>query len=249
MKKKIILVAMLLAATPPGYSQGKISLICQPACAVTDVTVHDLSELVTHPALPKNIDWNSARLSTPASDAEQQLRQQQILEALTSAAQELREQGDTRQAQRIVLLSQRLQALKIIGGFALQLDPDRVRLKPENSTRLKGDYRLYLRTLPAQNLTIWNGSRESTPWIAGQQTATWTAADRQQPGIDPDNVTVIAPDGTVATVPTGYWNRRYHEPQPGSQIWLNLQLNALSPHYQTLNQRIVQLLSQRTDKP
>ncbi|MGX5108186.1 capsule biosynthesis GfcC family protein [Enterobacter cloacae] len=249
MKKNLILAVTLLAAAPLSYGQGKIALICQPACAVNDVTARDLSELVTHPALPKNIDWNSVRLSTPAGDAEQQLRQQQILLALTSAAQELREQGDTRQAQRIELLSQRLQAIKAIGGFPLQLDPDHVRLKPDNSPRLEGDYRLYLRTFPAQNLTIWNGSRENTPWIAGQQTTTWTAADQLQPGIDPDNVTVIAPDGTVETVPTGYWNRRYHEPQPGSQIWLNLQLNALSPQYQTLNQRIVQLLSQRTVRP
>ncbi|WP_148242559.1 capsule biosynthesis GfcC D2 domain-containing protein [Enterobacter asburiae] len=249
MKKKIILAAMLLAATPPGYGQGKIALICQPACAVAEVTADNLSELVTHPALPKNIDWESARLSTPANDAEQQFRQQQILKTLTSAVQELQDQGDTRQAQRIAWLSQRLQALKVIGGFSLQLDPDWVRLKPENSPGLEGDYRLYLRTFPAQNLTLWNGTRESTPWIAGQQTAALTAADRRQPGIDPDNVTVIAPDGTVTMVPTGYWNRRYHEPQPGSQIWLNLQLNALSPQYQTLNQRIVQLLSQRTDKP
>lgn len=249
MKKNLILAATLLAAAPLSYSQGKITLICQPACSVTEVTAHDLSELVTHPALPQNIDWRSVRLSTPASDAEQQFRQQQILVALTSATQQLREQGDTRQAQRIARLSQHLQALKVIGGFSLQLDPDWVRLKPENSPRLEGDYRLYIRTFPAQNLTIWNGSLESTPWIAGQQTATWTAADQQQPGIDPDNVTVITPDGTIATVPTGYWNRRYHEPQPGSQIWLNLQLNALSPQYQTLNHRIVQLLSQRTDRP
>jgi hypothetical protein len=249
MKKNLILAVMLLAAAPLSYGQGEIALDCQPACAVTDVTVHDLSELVTHPALPKNIDWNSVRLSTPAGDAEQQFRLQQILVELTLAAAELHEQGDTRQAQRVLRLKQRLQALKPIGGFPLQLDPDYVRLKPENSPRLEGDYRLYLRTVPSQSLTIWNGTRESTRWIAGQQTVNLIAADRQQGGIDPDNVTVIAPDGTVETVPTGYWNRRYHEPQPGSQIWLNLQLNALSPHYQTLNQRIVQLLSQRTVRP
>lgn len=249
MKIKLILAATLLAAAPLGYGQGKIALICQPACAAAEVTADSLSELVTHPALPKNIDWKSARLSTPANDAEQQFRQQQILKALTSAVQELQDQGDTRQAQRVARLSQRLHGLNVIGGFALQLDPDWVRLKPEHSARLQGSYRLYFRTFPAQNLTIWNGSLENTPWIAGQQTATLTAADRWQPGIDPDHIVVIAPDGTVTTVPTGYWNRRYHEPQPGSQIWLNLQLDALSPHYQTLNQHIVQLLSQRTDKP
>jgi len=249
MKKKIILVAMLLAATPPGYSQGKISLICQPACTVTDVTAHDLSELVTHPALPINIDWNSARLSTPASDAEQQFRQLQILLDLTSAAKDLHELGDKRQAQRIAALYRRLKVMNVIGGFALPMDPDRVRLKPENSPRLEGDYRLYLRTFPPQSLTIWNGFHESMQWIAGQQTATLTDTERQQRGIDPDNVTVIAPDGTVETVPTGYWNRRYHEPQPGSQLWLNLQLTSLSPRYQTLNQRIIQLLSQRTVRP
>ncbi|MEG5462643.1 capsule biosynthesis GfcC D2 domain-containing protein [Enterobacter chuandaensis] len=249
MKKNLLLAATLLAAAPLSYGQGKIALICQPACAVTEVTAHDLSELVTHPTLPKNIDWNSVRLSTPAVDAEQQFRLQQILVALTSAAGELHEQGDMHQAQRILRLKQRLQAVRAIGGFPLKLDPDYVRLKPENSPRLEGDYRLYLSTLPAQNLTIWNGTHESTKWIVGQQTTTLTHTGQQQHGIDPDHVTVIAPDGTVETVPTGYWNRRYHEPQPGSQLWLNLQLTALSPQYQTLNQRIVQLLSQRTVRP
>jgi hypothetical protein len=249
MKKNLILTATLLAAAPLSYGQGEITLICQPACAVTEVTATDLSELVTHPALPKNIDWNSVRLSTPAGDAEQQFRQQQILLDLTSAAKDLHELGDTRQAQRIAALNQRLKVMNFIGGFALPMDPDQVRLKPENSPRLEGDYRLYLRTFPPQSLTIWNGIHDSMQWKAGQQTATLTDTERQQRGIDPDNVTVIAPDGTVETVPTGYWNRRYHEPQPGSQLWLNLQLTSLSPRYQTLNQRIIQLLSQRTVRP
>jgi len=249
MMKPLLLTATLLAVAPLSYSQGQVTLICQPACFTATVIANDLSELVTSPVLPANIDWRTATISTPASDAEQQQRQQQIVAKLATLANQLQQQGDDLQAQRINVLRQRIEELKAVGAYPLSLDPDVVRLKPEYSPKLSGDYRLHITTLPQRDLTIWNSSRTADTWIAGKQTSAYVSIDQQQQGIDADTVTVIAPDGTTETVPTGYWNRRYHEPQPGSQIWLNLQTSALPQGYKTLNQDIIHLLTQRTVAP
>lgn len=249
MMKPLLLAATLLAVAPLSYSQGQVTLICQPACSTSTVNANDLSELVTNPALPAGIDWRAAQLSTPLSDADQQQRQQQLVAKLTALADQLRTQGDYLQAQRINVLRQRIADLKVVGAYPLSLDPDVVRLKPEYSPKLAGDYRLHISTVPQRELTLWNSSRTTVAWVVGQQTSAYVDIDQQQPGIDADSVTVIAPDGTTETVATGYWNRRYHEPQPGSQIWLNLQTSALPQGYQTLNQDIIHLLTQRTVAP
>ncbi|TNV21263.1 hypothetical protein FH968_07440 [Buttiauxella sp. B2] len=249
MMKPLLLAATLLAVAPLSYSQGQVTLICQPACSTATVNANDLSELVTNPVLPAGIDWRAAQLSTPLSDAHQQQRQQQLVAKLATLADQLRAQGDYLQAQRINVLHQRIAGLKVVGAYPLSLDPDVVRLKPEFSPKLAGDYRLYISTVPQRDLNLWNSSRTTVAWVAGQQTSAYVDVDQQQPGIDADTVTVIAPDGTTETVATGYWNRRYHEPQPGSQIWLNLQTSALPQGYQTLNQDIIHLLIQRTVAP
>lgn len=249
MMKPLLVAATLLAVAPLSYGQGQITLICQPACSVPSVSSNDLSELVTSPALPANIDWRTAKISTPASEAEQQLRQQQLVTKLAALEEQLKKQGDLLQAQRISILRQRIAELKAIGAYPLSLDPDVVRLKPEYSPKLAGDYRLTISTLSRNDLTLWNSSRTTMIWVPGKQTSEYVGIEQQQPGIDADTVTVIAPDGSTETVPTGYWNRRYHEPQPGSQIWLNLQTSAFGQEYQTLNQEIIHLLTQRTVAP
>ncbi|GDX07052.1 capsule biosynthesis GfcC D2 domain-containing protein [Buttiauxella sp. A111] len=249
MMKPLLLTATLLAVAPLSYSQGQVTLICQPACSTANVNANDLSELVTSSALPTNIDWRTAKISTPASDAEQQQRQQQIVAKLAALGKQLQQQGDSLLAQRVNVLRQRINEWKAVGAYPLSLDPDVVRLKSEDSPKLAGAYRLYITTVPKPDLTLWNSSRTAVTWVAGKQTAAYVSIDQQQPGIDGDTVTVIAPDGTTETVPTGYWNRRYHEPQPGSQIWLNLQTSALPQGYQSLNQDIIHLLTQRTVAP
>lgn len=249
MMKPLLLTATLLAVAPLSYSQGQVTLICQPACSTANVNANDLSELVTSSALPANIDWRTAKISTPASDAEQQQRQQQIVAKLAALGNQLQQQGDYLLAQRVNVLRQRINEWKAVGAYPLSLDPDVVRLKSEYSPKLAGDYRLYITTIPKLDLTLWNSSRTAVTWVAGKQTVDYVSIDQQQPGIDADTVTVIAPDGTTETVPTGYWNRRYHEPQPGSQIWLNLQTSALPQGYQSLNQDIIHLLTQRTVAP
>ena len=249
MMKPLLLTATLMAVAPLSYSQGQITLICQPACSTTQLNARSLSDLVMNPALPTGIDWQTAKISTPASDALQQQNQQHVVATLTALANQLQQQGDHIQTQRINVLRQRIAELPAIGAYPLSLDPDQVRLKPEYSPPLAGDYRLYVSTRPQPEITLWNSSRTVTPFVAGKQTSGYVDVDQQQPGIDADTVTVIAPDGTTETVPTGYWNRRYHEPQPGSQIWLNLQTSALPEGYQTLNQDIIQLLTQRTVAP
>ncbi|WP_368299501.1 capsule biosynthesis GfcC D2 domain-containing protein [Kluyvera sichuanensis] len=249
MMKPLLLTATLMAIAPLSYSQGQITLICEPACSTTQIAAHTLSDLVMNPALPTGIDWQTAKISTPASDALQQQNQQHIVAKLTALASQLQQQGEYIQMQRINVLRQRIEHLQVVGAYPLSLDPDHVRLKPEYSPPLEGDYRLYVSTRSQPDITLWNSSRTVSTFVAGKQTSAYVEVDQQQPGIDADTVTVIAPDGTTETVPTGYWNRRYHEPQPGSQIWLNLQTSALPEGYQTLNQDIIQLLTQRTVAP
>ncbi len=241
--KKItpLLAAFTLLAA--GYAQ-----------AASQVTVHDvpgkntfqiddaqdLSQLLTNPAL--HSWWPGTVIAERGATAVAQQQQQQLLADLRT----WQATSGTSLAASIGAVIQQLSAINVTGRQFTSLDPDVVRLRPQDNRALQGSYDLYTLAQPTQ---IWVLGALSNPgtqsWQPGRSVRDYLSAHSGLSGAERNVATVIAPSGRTQQVPIAYWNHRHVEVEPGSIIWLGFSSWSLPWGQSDLNERMLSVLTHR----
>jgi len=204
----------------------------------------NLAQLVASPALA-NTWWPGTVISEKLATEAAVQQQQQLLARLKGWSTELRADDDGEKAAVVDNLYQQIAAIKVTGRQIVNLDPDWVRLRPEENRRLEGEYSVYTLRKP-DSLTVAglvSGSGK-TPWTPGRSVTDYLAAHERLAGGERNFVTLIAPSGKTEQVPVAYWNRRDVEPEAGSTLYVGFS-NWSLPDGPDINQQIISVLTHR----
>lgn len=236
---------------------GLTACVSLNVCADSEVTVFspDRSEtaLVSHAqnlaqltaGLAGKTWWPGTVISEKLATAAAVQQQQLLLARLKGWSAELRADDDGEKAAVVDNLYQQIAAIKVTGRQIVNLDPDWVRLRPEDNRPLEGEYSVYTLQKPG-SLTIAglaSGSGKTT-WVPGRSVTAYLAAHERLAGGERNFVTLIAPSGKTEQVPVAYWNRRDVEPEAGSIIYVGFSAWSL-PDGPDLNQQIISVLTHR----
>ncbi|MRT25108.1 hypothetical protein GJV14_14270 [Enterobacteriaceae bacterium RIT697] len=224
------------------------------ALAAAQVTVHDLqgkntlqindaqnlSQLLTHPELRSW--WPGTVIAERGATAVAQQQQKQLLADLRAW------QADSGEslAATIGSVIHQLGAVQVTGRQFTSLDPDAVRLRPQDNRTLQGSYDLYTLTRRSQVLVLGalsNPGKES--WQPGREVRDYLDGHDRLSGAERSYATVIAPSGSTQQVPVAYWNHRHIEVEPGSIIWLGFTSWSLPWGQSDLNARMLSVLTHR----
>lgn len=236
---------------------GVTACVSLSVCADSEVTVFspDRSEtaLVSHAqnlaqltaGLAGKTWWPGTVISEKLATAAAIQQQQQLLARLKGWSAELRADDDGEKAAVVDNLYQQIAAIKVTGRQIVNLDPDWVRLRPEDNRLLEGEYSVYTLQKPG-SLTIAGlaGGSGKTTWVPGRSVTAYLAAHERLDGGERNFVTLIAPSGKTEQVPVAYWNRRDVEPEAGSIIYVGFSAWSL-PDGPDLNQQIISVLTHR----
>ena len=224
------------------------------ALAASQVTVHDvpgktsfqiddvqdLNQLLTNPAL--HSWWPGTVIAERgATTVALQQQKQLLLDLRTWQAS-----SDASLAASIDAVIDQLSAVKTIGRQFTSLDPDVVRLRPQDNRTLQGSYDLYTQTQPTQILVLGalsNPGKQS--WQPGRSVRDYLSAHDGLSGAERNFATVITPSGNTQQVPIAYWNHRHVEVEPGSIIWLGFSSWSLPWGQSDLNERMLSVLTHR----
>jgi hypothetical protein len=224
------------------------------ALAAAQVTVHDLqgkntlqiddaqnlSQLLTHPTL--HSWWPGSVIAERGATAVAQQQQKQLLADLHTW------QADSGEslAATIGSVIHQLSTVNVTGRQFTSLDPDEVRLRPQNNRTLQGSYDLYTLSQPTQVLVLGALSNPGkASWQPGREVRDYLNGHDRLSGAERSFATVIAPSGSTQQVPIAYWNQRHIEVEPGSIIWLGFTSWSLPWGQSDLNERMLSVLTHR----
>jgi len=247
MKKLTYLLAGLAACAANVHAESQVTVF-YPGQSETALVSHaqNLSQLVASPALVGKTWWPGTVISEKLATAVAVQQQQQLLARLKGWSAELRADDDGEKAAVVDNLYQQIAAIKVTGRQMANLDPDWVRLRPEENRRLEGDYSVYTLQKPT-SLTIAGvvSSTGKTTWVPGRSVVDYLDAHERLEGAERNFATVIAPSGQTKQVPIAYWNRRHVEPEAGSIIYVGFSSWSLPGGEGDLNQQIISVLTHR----
>ncbi|WP_336222180.1 capsule biosynthesis GfcC D2 domain-containing protein [Citrobacter amalonaticus] len=200
-----------------------------------------LIDLVGQPRLA-NSWWPGAVIAEEKATVKA-LNQQQALLARLAA---LSANASGEDAAAINALRQQVQALKVTGRQAVNLDPDSVRVSERGNPPLQGNYTLWVGAQPTEITIFGLISRPGKqPFMPGRDVASYLDGQDRLSGADRSYAWVVYPDGRKQKVPVAYWNKRHVEPMPGSIIFVGLDDSLWSSEPDALNADILHTLTQR----
>jgi hypothetical protein len=215
---------------------------------VESITLPDdarLGDLLTHPNIPADAYWPTARMATTTSQAQVEGERQAILHDLEMLEYQWHNEGETRNAYAVRELRVELAAVKLLGRLPAILDPGWVRIRPEDNPRLQGEYRLVLPARPHTLMVLGLVNGNLRPMMKPRQViADYIDGECLSAG-DCTWGYLIQNDGTIEKVGLEYWNRQHREADPGAVLFVGFDNDQLSEHYRNLNSRIAHLLTNR----
>ncbi|ADP10499.1 Putative capsular polysaccharide protein [Erwinia sp. Ejp617] len=248
MKKILTLLAGIVAAFALQARADSQVNIFYPGQNQPLVVNHmaDLQQLVTNPALAQKTWWPGTTIGEKRATAVAIQQQQQLLARLQTWRDRLRNEGDDTQAAAVDNVRQQIAVLKVTGRQIVNLDPDWVRLRPQDNRRLQGEYSVYTLNEPT-SITLAGVIEKTgkTPWAAGRSAVEYLDAHPRMSGAERSTALLISPGGEVTEIPVAYWNRRQVEPQAGSTLFIGFSAWTLPRAYADLNSQIVSVLTHR----
>jgi hypothetical protein len=234
-------------------------LLCGPASAASHVVLETsnhresitlpddarLGDLLTHSNIPADAYWPTARMATTTSQAQVERERQALLHDLEMLEYQWHNEGETRNAYAVRELRVELAAVKLIGRLPATLDPDWVRIRPEDNLRLQGEYRLVLPARPQTLMVLGLVNGNLRPLIKpGRLMADYIDGECLPAGECAWGY-LIQNDGTIEKVGLEYWNRQHREADPGAVLFVGFDNDQLPENYRNLNSRIAHLLTNR----
>lgn len=200
-----------------------------------------LIDLVGQPRLA-NSWWPGAVIAEEKATVKALSQQQALLARLAALSANV--SGED--AAAINALRQQVQALKVTGRQAVNLDPDSVRVSERGNPPLQGNYTLWVGAQPTEITIFGLISRPGKqPFMPGRDVASYLDGQDRLSGADRSYAWVVYPDGRKQKVPVAYWNKRHVEPMPGSIIFVGLDDSLWSSEPDALNADILHTLTQR----
>lgn len=186
-----------------------------------------------------------ARISTQQLDAQLLATKQHLLARLDKLHYQFLADSQSAQAMAIKTLRQQLDSLVVHSAIRTSLDPDRLRIRPEENLRLVGSYRLYL---PSCNneVTLLGAvaSPGSLPLVSGQWLADYLEHNAVQSWAEPSWAWYLDGQVEAERIGIGYWNRKHREARAGAVLFVGFDVGALPDGYEDINQAIISLLQQ-----
>jgi hypothetical protein len=204
-----------------------------------------LADLLTHSNIPADTYWPTARIATPASQAQVDGERQALLHDLEMLEYQWHNEGETQKAYAVRELRAELAAVKLIGRLPATLDPDWVRIRPEDNPQLQGDYRLVLPARPTTLMVLGLINGNPRPLLKSKQVIADYIDAECLPGGECSWGYFIQNDGTIEKVGLEYWNRQHREADPGAVLFIGFDNDQLPEQYRDLNSRIAHLLTNR----
>ena len=230
--------SVMAAAHVVVETNGKVESITLPDDA-------HIADLLNHLNISADTYWPTARISTAERQAQVDGERQALLHELEMLEYQWHNEGETRNAYAVRELRVELASVKLIGRLPATLDPDWVRIRPEDNPLLQGEYRLVLPARPTTLMVLGlvNGnprpSLQPKLVIADYVDATCLPVGECAWGY------LIQNDGTVEKVGLEYWNRHHREADPGAVLFVGFDNDQLPENYRNLNSRIAHLLINR----
>lgn len=244
MKKITLLLAGMLCSLPLCATADSQVTVHYPGQTQTATVSHaqNLAQLVASPALDGKTWWPGTVIAENLASAVAQQQYQQLMARLKAYSAE----SDGDKAAAINNLIQQLTAVQVTGRQVVNLDPDWVRLRPEENRRLEGEYSVYTLQKPT-SVTLFGAITGSgkVSWQPGGDTRDYLDGHDRLSGAERNIAVVIAPSGEVTEVPVAYWNHRHVEVEPGSIIYVGFSSWSLPGAYEDLNQQIISVLTHR----
>lgn len=241
MRTRRIFAALLLTFSTATQADGNVTVYPDGAQPIKVEHAERLSDLVTHPALA-SVWWPGAVMAEPTATAAAMRQHQSLLARLDALA--ARQGGDEGAAIRG--LRQQLSGVRVTGRLAVNLDPDWVRLHPQDNPPLQGDYSLWAAQEPTTvTLLGFVSAPGKKTFVPGRSVADYLDNVSTLSGGERSYAWVIYPDGKTQNVPVAYWNARHVEPTPGSVIFVGFARHFFSCACDGLNEQILHSLTHR----
>lgn len=248
MKKRLLLgVSLCVSLTVTAFADSHVTVYSPDRTKTIRIDgAKDLAELVTHPEVFSHTWWPATVIAEKQATFRQQSKKQQVLAQLTGLANYYRQNNDDDLAQSAEALHQQLSAINVTGRQFVTLDPDLVRVTPQDNRQLEGDYALYTARRPS-TVTVLGlltpAGKQSLK--IGEDVSEYLDDHQRLAGGDRNNAWLIQPDSQSEEVPIAYWNKRHHEAAPGSTIFVGFSSYSLPEAYRNINVQIVALLTNR----
>lgn len=241
MRTTHILATALLAFSMLTQAAGNVTVYIGGAQSLNVRDVQRLSDLVTQPALA-DAWWPGAVIAEPSATASVERQHQSLLTRLDALA--ARQGGE--QGAAIHALRQQLAGVRVTGRLAVNLDPDWVRLHPQDNPPLEGDYTLWAGPKPSSVtlLGLVSAPGKKT-FVPGRSVDEYLDAVNTRSGGERSYAWVIYPDGKTIKAPVAYWNARHVEPTPGSVIFVGFAGHFFTSAWDGLNEQILHSLTHR----
>ncbi len=235
------LAALLLTFSTTALAGANVTVYSRGAPPLHVDQAPRLSDLVTQPALAKTW-WPGAVMSEPQATAAAERQHQALLARLDAPG--AREGGDDGAAIRS--LRQQLAGVRVTGRLAVNLDPDWVRLHPQDNPPLQGAYSLWVGQQPA-SVTLMGlvSAPGKKTYVPGRSVDEYLNGISTLSGGERSYAWVIYPDGKTLKAPVAYWNARHVEPTPGSVIFVGFASHFFSHAWDGLNEQILHSLTHR----
>jgi hypothetical protein len=204
-----------------------------------------LGDLLTHSNIPADAYWPTARVATTTSQAQVERERQALLHDLEMLEYQWHNEGETRNAYAVRELRVELAAVKLIGCLPAILDPDWVRIRPEDNPLLQGEYRLILPARPTSLMVLGLVNGNLRPLIKPGQVIADYIDGECLPAGECEWGYLIQNDGMIEKVGLEYWNRQHREADPGAVLFVGFDNDQLPENYRNLNSRIAHLLTNR----
>jgi hypothetical protein len=235
---------ILLSSTVSAASHVELD-IDGKAESITFTDQTHLADLLTDPHIPTTTYWPTARIATAERQAQVDAERQALLHDLEMLEYQWHNEGETRNAYAVRELRVELAAVKLIGRLPATLDPDLVRIRPENNPRLQGEYRLVLPARPTTLMVLGLINGNPRPSLKPKQVIADYVDAECLPSGDCARGYLIQNDGTIEKVGLEYWNRQHREADPGAVLFIGFDNDQLPEQYRNLNSRIAHLLTNR----
>lgn len=186
-----------------------------------------------------------ASISTPQLDAQVQANKQALLARLDKLHYQLLADSQRPQAMVVKQLHLQLDSLVQHAAIRVSMDPDRLRIRPEENPRLSGNYRLYLPKCEL-GLTLLGAVANpgSQPLVSGQWLADYLVKSPAQPWAEASWAWYLAGQDEAVRIGLDGWNRKHREAGAGALLYVGFDAGGLPAGYEDINQAIVSLLQQ-----
>lgn len=204
-----------------------------------------LLDVLQYAAIDSTTYWPAASLHQ--SDDDMQAKHAQFLQQLLQLRDDYRAKNQQQKANAIQLLYIQVRQWQLARRVPLSIDLDKARTQLAANPRLdSGDYRLTIGPRPKVIYPV-GLYQESAPMPHQRATPAreYLVPGYRLPLADRNYVLVVQPDGTVTQVGVAYWNRHYHELQPGAQLLIPFAPRALPRRYRHLNNDLIELALHR----